>query len=241
MLGEAFPERASCRPRSKARGDGVANAAGQGTPGGDRRRQKRLDAAADRLPHHRRRAIGGDADHHRRAVDDGTEQHIADLRLVDDIDQRPRYVASRPEGGDFIGIVAIEHGQRAAGEIGIRPAAPVQGEPPRRRAPFDDGHQLDIRRLGEHMNVAAGRREQLGLPGHRLRSTCDHHAPSRQIDEQRQPGKRLHAGRKGAERGACVALGHFGSPDEGLEGRRCHLIILSAEPRQKNSRAKLRP
>jgi hypothetical protein len=50
-------------------------------------RDQRFELGADRLAEHRRGAVGGDADHQRRAVDDGAEGEVAELRLVDDVDR----------------------------------------------------------------------------------------------------------------------------------------------------------
>ena len=133
-LGQPLPERAALCARRQLGIDRRAQALGDRAPRRERRRQQRLDAAADRLRQDRCGAIGRDADHDRRAIDDRAELELAERRPSMTLTSTPARARRIPERLGLRVVLRRAQRQRRIGEDVGGPRAGMMHERAGRRA-----------------------------------------------------------------------------------------------------------
>ena len=182
--GQAFPEGAADRASRQARHHLGTDVLRQLRPLAERGGQQRLDAAAHRLAENGRGASSGNTHHQRRAIDDGTELELAELRPVDDIIGHAQSLGGSHERFGLRIVLDLGYGQRRAFEIGRRPGAVDErnagcvGHGLKRRAAFLGG------RIDTHFGARC--RQQLDLPGRRLTAADGDHRLALEVKEHRQ-------------------------------------------------------
>ena len=161
-------------------------------PAGKAARDQRLELGADGLREHRRGAVGRDADDKRRAVDDRAEGEIAVGRFVDHVDRDAGLARGARETLRLRVILERSDRDGSAGEIRVLPAAQMNEDRALRRVGGNREHL--VAEFGrEHVNVCAGGRKQLRLPGRRRGAAGQHHALAGECEEHWQPSKCSHA------------------------------------------------
>ena len=222
-LGEALPEEAPLGEAWEAARDLLPPIPRSRHPAGEAARQHRLDPGADGLAEDGGGALGGDAHHQRRAVDDGAELHVAEMRTVHSVDDGSRRAGGGDEGHR---VHLVLHGADAEGrapEVVRGPGALVQGD-----GAVDDlaGHAAQLLRGlgGVDIDMGPGGGEHLHLPRRPAGGARQHHPLAAQRHEDRQhrerfePGGTGLAGGTGGAGGGRVGHGHASKPcpDPGL-------------------------
>ncbi len=191
--GETLPERAARAERQREIADQRTPGLRRLRPALEAGRDRRLYPHADGLPEHRSRAIGRNADDQRRAVHHRAELHVAEGRAVHHVDRHAGEARRAGKRLRFAVSGDIGDGQRRAADHLRRPGFGHEMDPAgfvRRPVVHQPVQRLAAARCVE-FDIRARRRQQLRLPGDAVGGSSQDHAPSGELVEQRQGGKRF--------------------------------------------------
>jgi hypothetical protein len=156
--------------------------------------QQHLQLCADGLGEDRCGTVGGNSNDQGRAVDDRAEGKVAECRFVDDVDRYAGFARSLREASRIRVVGKRADSDGGSSKIARVPRAPVQHDRAARRS-VGEGAQFCGDFLGIDVDVRAGRRQQLRLPGRRGTAAGQHRAFAGEREEDRQARDRRHAAR----------------------------------------------
>jgi hypothetical protein len=148
----------------------------------------------DGLGEDRRGTVGGNSNDQRRAVDERAEGEVAECRFVDDVDRYAGFARGLREASRVRLVDKRADSDGGGFNVARGPRARMQHDRAARRS-AGECPQLCGDFLGIDVDVRAGRRQQLRLPGRRGTAAGHHRAFAREREEDRQARERRHAAR----------------------------------------------